>query len=112
MQLKGTYPVTMDGEVVGTVSVSRNGLYYDLFCRCRVDGDQMLDLIIETNQGSRQLGLLAPAGDRLVLQKRIPVKQIGDGICGFILQFRNVKANEFIPVIPDRPFSKDRKSVV
>lgn len=100
----GTYAVTLNGEKVGTVMLTRRGLYYEVTCKCRAAGDQMLQLFIEGNGVTENLGLLIPAAGGLELRKRIPVKRLGDSVPAFILRSRNANTTEFIPVSPDASF--------
>lgn len=68
--MEGSYPLYWGERRVGTVTLTRQGLYYALFCRCEAAGE-----MLELRQGSGEvLGLLAPAHGALELRRKIPIK--------------------------------------
>ena len=104
MNLEGTYDVTHNGMRVGTVSLTRQGLYYAIACRCHAAGDQMLRLWVEAGGNIQDLGLLIPAAGALELKRQMPCKRMGEGMPVFSLRGRAEETAQFLPVEADVPF--------
>lgn len=104
MTLEGTYEVRHLGQRAGTVTLTRQGLYYVISCRCHAAGDQMLHLWVEADGNMQDLGLLFPAAGALELKRRIPCRRMGEGIPVFSMRVREEGTAQFLPVEPDTPF--------
>lgn len=102
--MEGTYPVTYLGEKVGTVTLCHCGLYYDLRCRCRSVGENMLQLILTENEQHIDLGLMMPNQNQLELIKRIPVKQLRITQPDFSLKRRIDDNSIFVSVESEHSF--------
>ena len=102
--MEGTYPVSYRGEKVGTASLRRRGLYYEIDCRCRMAGGEMVQLILIDGKRMEDLGLLIPNNGSLELRKRIPTKQIGEVRPEFCLRCRTGEKAVFFAIDPQRPF--------
>ncbi len=109
--MEGTYQVYCEGKPVGTVCLTRWGLYYEIECRCKKSGDEMMELVWNGKTDQEKLGLLLPTDEGLMLQKRIPVKRLGNGTGEFFLIPRNscvdppvtVDAQKSFPYLQDLP---------
>ena len=101
--MMGTYPVLLGDACVGTVRVEREGLYYRFSCRCDLPGGQMRRLWMR--QGSREtdLGLCVPMDGGFGTDKRLPMKQCGEGKPEFFLRSKEIRRT-FIPLRPEEPF--------
>ena len=100
------YAVIMGKEQAGRVQVQREGLYYRFCCRCRLSGDVVCRLAVRCGDREESLGVLVPTGDCFGLDKRIPVKNIGEGeMLFFLLPKRDGFQGEFIPIYPEEPFA-------
>ena len=94
--MEGIYDVTRDGQVVGTVQVKREGLYYRISCRCRVaDGE-----IHRLWAGGEKLGVLIPEKGELTLRTKVAAKRMKDG-CAFTI---GENSGKFIPIRPGEAF--------
>lgn len=102
--MEGTYGVCLDGQKVGSATVRRLGLYYEVTCRCNLKGGQMLHLVIRGTNFSEDLGLLVPQGGMLELKKRVPAKRMVENAPEFFLRRRNTQPDEFIPITPEGEF--------
>ncbi len=103
--MEGTYEVAFGTETIGTVRVSRQGLYYRFESRCEECGGQMMQL--QMNQGKQWtvLGLLIPKQNRLVLDTKIPAKRLEEGSARFRLIPRHASLPDtFVPLHPQEPF--------
>ena len=100
--MEQTYPVTSDGEVVGTVKIQVQGLYYQLQCTCRLSTMQRVSLFA----GHDELGILVPENGLFCLSKKIPRKRFSGDPIQFHLVNREDKGNSIlIPVSAEKPFS-------
>ena len=80
-----TYDITYDGAHVGNAKMKKQGLYYSISCRCRLP-DAGLYRIHAIAGGRREdLGICVPMGESFGMDKRIPVKYLGDEAVTFEL---------------------------
>lgn len=100
----GTYEIRLGSSPVGHVTVERQGLYYRFSCRCNLKG--MNRLVVSSNGNREDLGILIPMDGAFGLEKRIPVKRLGEGNPEFLLMGKeSEKREKFVPVYPEEPFS-------
>lgn len=103
--MEGTYDVMLGPEKRGIVTVTGEGLYWKIFCRCSLYADVMQDLVARAGEKRIKLGLLAPEGDSYCLRTRIPKKEL-HRIEEFCLQPRHEKLEmDFYPIKPEEPFA-------
>ena len=81
--MDGIYEVTYRGQTVGTAEVTREGLYFRIFCRCRVNDSEIHRLYA----GSEKIGVLIPEKGILTLQTRIPARKLKEGKCSVFQLF-------------------------
>ena len=102
----GTYEVKQGPDSVGQVTVERQGLYYRFSCRCTMTDTKMRRLTVTCNGKQEDLGTLVPMGNGFGLEKRIPVKRLGEGKPEFQMVSKGDGRKEtFVPVYPEEPFS-------
>lgn len=90
--------VFFEGRPVGTVELTRDGLYYRLECRCRMPGQEIRRLYAD---GAR-IGVMIPEAGELVLKTKVAAKRLKPG-CRFSLE---ENGEEFIPIRPGEPFCR------
>ena len=101
----GTYEVRMGDRSVGTVTVERQGLYYHFSCRCSLSGEVMYRPLLRRSGKETDLGLCVPMGDSFGTEKRLPVRQCGEGEPSFLLRPKETEIRgNFIPLSPEEPF--------
>lgn len=102
----GTYEIRLGSSPVGHVTVERQGLYYRFFCRCELREKGMYRLAASCDGNREDLGILIPMDGAFGLEKRIPVKRLGEGNPEFFLMGKeSEKREKFVPVYPEEPFS-------
>ena len=100
------YAVMMGNEQAGKVRVQREGLYYRFCCRCRLSGDVVCRLAVRCGEREENLGVLVPMEEGFGVDKRIPVKHLGEGEMEFFLMPKHDKIRgTFIPISPEEPFA-------
>lgn len=103
--MEGTYDVMLGPEKRGTVTVTAQGLYWVIQCRCRLYSDVMQNLVVRTGGNYTILGLLVPEGGSYYLRTRIAKKELPK-FDGFSLRPRHEKMQEdFYPIKPEVPFA-------
>ncbi len=101
-----TYPVLRDGREAAQVLCGTEGLYYRVACCCRLEPGAMYDLMAEGTAGRENLGLLAPSGGLFRLERRVPVKHLGEGELRFYLAAHGAGQSEtLVPVTAGEPFA-------
>jgi len=103
--LDGFYEVTFGNTVVGKCEVRSQGLYCRIICRYRIPGDPICHLYAVTEAGRENLGVPVPEGDGFLLDRKIPVKRIGQGDIRFALSAgAGTLTGTFVPIRPEEPF--------
>ena len=103
--LEGIYEVHLGGNTVGKVQLIRQGLYYKVRCRCYIEGDLVYRLYAVSTKARENLGVLVPDGDGFSLDKRIPVKRVGEDTTEFVLSAgAGCTQGTFVPICPEEPF--------
>lgn len=70
IDLTGSYPIVLNGEETGTLSVTRDGLYWVFDAKCAPRAE-LVRLTVFGGDGEGYLGVMEPCGDALVLTKRL-----------------------------------------
>jgi hypothetical protein len=100
------YEVMFGKDRAGKVQVLKEGLYYRFCCRCRISGDVVCRLLVRCGEKEENLGVVVPIADGFGLDKRLPVKNLGEGEMQFCLMpKREGMPGKFIPIYPEEPFA-------
>ena len=100
------YSVSWNGQHCGKVTVSRQGLYYRIHCRCLLPAEDIYRLQAACGIRRENLGVLVPTEDKFGLDTRIPVKQLGDGELVFtVTSKRQPVQGRFVPIVDEEPFA-------
>lgn len=106
LHLEGNYSVYFGKERVGTVQVYRRGLYWQFVCRCRLYSKSLCRLQVTCCGQQVDLGILVPVQDDFGLEKKLPVKRLGEGTPEFRIRMAGEKPEkQFIPICPEEPFA-------
>ena len=99
------YSILSGDAVVGKVQVQRQGLYYQISCRCELTGSVRYKLIAHCGDNTVDLGLCVPKDRQFGVDTRIPIKRLGEGMLSFRLVPRHSGLQgKFVPVSADEPF--------
>lgn len=98
--------ILLGSDVIGTAKVNREGLYYKFCCKCFLSGEVVFKIVAECDNKKANLGICVPKDGAFGLEKRIPVKQLGEG-CIAIRAVPNHGdlTGEFVPLRPEEPFT-------
>lgn len=100
--MEGIYEIMLWDKTVGTVSVSREGLYYRFHCRCELPENT----VCRVTAGKESLGILVPTGEGFELNTKLPVKRFGEIAPEFhLVPNKPVLEGTFIPIKPEEPFA-------
>ena len=106
MDVEGTYEIVQCGEVVGSVLVRRQGLYYHFLCRCRLSGEVMFRLIMLCDGQETDLGVLTPADGCFGINRSLSVKKVGQGRPIFSLSPKKTSVSEDLVLFSEQePFA-------
>ena len=102
----GVFEIKDGSSSVGKATVQQQGLYYGISCRCCLEKQGMYRLIVYCNEKQEDLGTLVPMDGAFGLEKRIPVKRLGEGTPEFLLMSKDrIRKEKYVPVYPEEPFS-------
>lgn len=100
------YDISWSGKTVGQACVTQEGLYYCFRCRCEINNKGICRLQLLHCNGTADLGILVPETHDFVLNKKLPIKQIGEGEWRFILiDPTDNDKHDFIEIRDDHPFA-------
>ncbi len=91
------------GKVVGTVRMTRHGLYTLLRARCTLPDNRIYKLLAAAENGSLSLGTLCPVDSCFGLESKIPSSRLGQGSIMFTLACKDVPQKK-VCIEPDVPF--------
>ena len=104
--MEGTYHIYSAEKAIGTVVVKRQGLFYQVACRCTLSREVMFCLILQFNGEEMNLGILTPMNGGFGINTRINCKRIGQGSPLFYIKpRRNTQEPTVIRFAPDEPFA-------
>ena len=100
------YDIMLGDEPVGCAQVKREGLYYSFCCSCKLSGDVLCKIVVICGERTEDLGICVPKGNEFGLEKKVPVKRLGDGALHFIVAPKHGEIKgKFIPIHADEPFA-------
>lgn len=73
--MEGNFEVYQNGQAVGTVALSREGLYYRFRCRCSPLTESVTRLVWKADGNVLSLGILVPVGGCFGLDTRMAIKK-------------------------------------
>ncbi len=97
------YPVMRGNETVGTVRLTRKGLYWEIFCKCRFDRPRLCRLEAEGEKAA-DLGVLVPEDGCYILRRTVPIKRIGEKPTRFTIR-EDSGDGCFLPLDESKPFA-------
>lgn len=97
--------VWLNGEVAGSVCITKEGLYTRFLCQCRLPDNHIYRLSLSCNGQKTDLGICVPQGEYYTVNKIVKSRQIGDGeMCFQIIPTTEKTKDSFIPLLPNQPF--------
>ena len=91
-----TYDITYEGATIGTASKEKQGLYYRFCCRCSLPDKSLYRIYAVCEQGMEDLGICIPIDGLFGMDKKIPVKRLGEGKLRFELLPKDWKPQEVV----------------
>ena len=80
-----TYDICWQNEIAGTVRAEKQGLYHCFHCRCSLPDDGMYRIHVCSGDKWEDLGICIPVEGKFGMDKRIPIKRLGEGKLTFQL---------------------------
>lgn len=101
----GVYKIFQDGQPVGKVEVSQQGLYYHFSAHCDLLEKGIFELVISAGNVTENLGVLAPKAGCFGLETNVAAKRLGTSMPEFHVRLRYAERKEkFIPLRSNEPF--------
>lgn len=89
-----TYDITYEGATIGTASKEKQGLYYKFCCRCSLPDDGFYRIQVICGKHQEDLGICVPMEGFFGMDKKLPVKRLGEGELRFKLVSKDSKIQE------------------
>lgn len=105
-----TYDITYDSAPVGRALMKKQGLYYAFSCRCRLPDEGLYRIHAISADRREDLGICVPMDGGFGMDKKIPIKRMGEGELTFQLVPKDWKQQE--PAIvpePEKPLQEEEK---
>ena len=100
------YPVLLGNACIGQACVSRQGLYYQITCSCRLSGEAVCRILVSSGDKEESVGILVPENGKFAVRSRIAASSLGSGVLSFRAVPKLTEINDsFIPIRPDEPFA-------
>ncbi len=104
--MENQFQIFEDGKSVGTATVIRQGLYYQISCICHLTDDTPCRINVICGNHCVDLGICVPMGSCFGVRTHIPIKRLGEGELRFVIAGRNQGNEErFVAVESDKPFA-------
>ena len=104
--MEGIYQVLFGDKPVGKVQVTKEGLYYRFYCRCRMAGEVVSRLAVCWPDKQENLGILVPVDGGFGLNTRVAAKKCRQEKPEFrVLPHKSELQGKFIPLSPEEPFA-------
>ena len=91
-----TYEIKYQGELVGHVRTQKQGLYLCFHCRCTLPDESMYRIHALGEAGREDLGICVPMDGSFGMDKKIPLKRLGEGKLTFQLVPKDWKPEETV----------------
>ena len=92
-----------NGKTVGQMQFEKQGLYYEVSCRCKYPLEKALRVFAVCNGEKIPLGLCVPEGAYFTMRYHIPATRFSGEIERCEL-WENQSENVYIPLDPNAPF--------
>ena len=102
--MEGVYDIFDGDTVIGTASISREGLYYRFDCECRPEKRGLFKICLLDENEKIILGTPIPEGHGFCLRTKLPIKRLRGQKPRFFINRGSEETGKFIPVAPDTPF--------
>ena len=100
------YDIHLNSSIIGQAEVSREGLYYNIVCRCQLPERSLCKIQITCEDQTELLGTPVPQGKDFVLHKKLPIKYFGEGEFKFRAVPKQAQLDGFfVPIRQDEPFA-------
>lgn len=104
--MEATYEILLGDDPVGTTSITKKGLYYEIVCVCNLSGHVPFRIEMRTSDAHIDLGLCYRKGEKIGLKTRVSVKQVGSAPFRFVaVPHKEYIERSFIPIRPEEPFA-------
>lgn len=97
------FDLSYKDKKIGTVSVTKEGLYYKICCRCRLPKPALFRLQIDTAGKMQDLGICVPKEDLFGVDTSIPVRNIEQNTMRFVLVDKDFEQHK-VMLDPQKPF--------
>ena len=98
--MKQEYDVNLEGIRIGRATVVPMGLYYDIQCRCKPQGD-IIRIVADCGDKQENVGICVLQDGEMIIHTKLPQKRF-QALRGFIA-IPEAK-DEWFPIVAGKPF--------
>ena len=95
-------PIIHNGNRVGTGTISSAGLYYRISCKCRLQENEICEIVLNSRGVDYNVGICIPEKGFFLARKQIQKKLIDPSDISLVVTQRNRKTE--ILIDPSNPF--------
>lgn len=99
-----SYDIFLGQDVMGSVNIEREGLYYHFRCSCQLPSASIYYVILQNGNKEFNLGVCIPDGNTFRAYKRIAMKQFDNEDFKFNLVPKQKTSKTLVAVDPAKPF--------
>lgn len=104
--MEKVYDIMLGDKPIGNAIVKKEGLYYHFCCSCRLSGEILYRLVVTCGERTENLGICIPKGNGFGLDRKVPVKRLGEGnLLLYVVPKHGELNGKFIPIRDDEPFA-------
>lgn len=103
------YSVFFNNTDIGIASVTKEGLYYLIDCRCKIVKEGIYRLIASNGENNIDIGVLAPKESCFEIHRKISIKRLGAGKFTFSVVVKGENLPQpgcFVPFETGKPFTR------
>ncbi len=97
--MKREFPILSDDRPIGTATVTEDGLYFDIACKCTTQTG-ILRVIANCSDHQENIGICVPKDGQMVIRTKIPKKKL-QSLTGFSAVTK--KEEIWIPIVDGKP---------
>lgn len=100
------FDIRYDHKIVGTATVTQNGLYYTICCRCTLPNQGLHRILIQSGDKQTDIGICVPIDGMYGMNTSVAARNVDINAIDFILVPQgHIHSAESVSLDPEKPFA-------